>query len=156
MIVYHLLLILHKKYSFISLCLKPELWQKVAKFKGAEYFRKALYISIENLYSVLCWSTFGMDYSLESSWVWRYKLGTPVFGESLPSFFADPRKLCQVGLGVLLHSYFQFSSEMFHLVQVNLRPSVRSWALLSRSSSRISQSKLPATLSQMLICAYYY
>jgi hypothetical protein len=42
--VSHLLLILHKKYSFISLCLKPEMWQKVAKFKGAEYFRKALYI----------------------------------------------------------------------------------------------------------------
>uniref|UniRef100_A0A8C7LE03 Solute carrier family 25 member 27 n=1 Tax=Oncorhynchus kisutch TaxID=8019 RepID=A0A8C7LE03_ONCKI len=27
-----------KKYNFISLCLKPEMWQKVAKFKGAEYF----------------------------------------------------------------------------------------------------------------------
>ena len=45
MIVSLLLLILHKKYSFISLCLKPEKWQKVAKFKGAEYFRKALYLS---------------------------------------------------------------------------------------------------------------
>jgi hypothetical protein len=44
MIVSHLLLILHKKYSFISLCLKPEMWQNVAKFKGAEYFRKALYV----------------------------------------------------------------------------------------------------------------
>jgi hypothetical protein len=44
MIVSHLLLILHKKYSSISLCLKPEMWQKVAKFKGAEYFRKALYL----------------------------------------------------------------------------------------------------------------
>ena len=44
MIVSHLLLILHKKYSFISLCLKPEMCQKVAKFKGAEYFRKALYM----------------------------------------------------------------------------------------------------------------
>ena len=44
MIVSHLLLILRKKkYSFISLWLKPEMWQKVAKFKGAEYFRKALY-----------------------------------------------------------------------------------------------------------------
>ena len=42
MIVSHLLLILQKKYSFISLCLKPGMWQKVAKFKGAEYFRKAL------------------------------------------------------------------------------------------------------------------
>ena len=37
---------LKKKYSFISLCLKPEMWQKVAKFKGAEYFRKALYMNI--------------------------------------------------------------------------------------------------------------
>ena len=45
MTVSHLLLILHKKYSFISLCLKPEMWQKVAKFKGAEYFRKALYLT---------------------------------------------------------------------------------------------------------------
>ena len=34
MIVSHLLLILHKKYSFISLCLKTEMWQKVAKFKA--------------------------------------------------------------------------------------------------------------------------
>ena len=24
--------------------MKPEIWQKVAKFKGAEYFRKALYV----------------------------------------------------------------------------------------------------------------
>ena len=51
MIVSHMLLILHKKYSFISLCLKPEMWKKVAKFKGAEYFRKALYI-----YSYYCMS----------------------------------------------------------------------------------------------------
>ena len=43
MIVSHLLLILHKKIQF--LCLKPEMWQKVANFKGAEYFRKALYIT---------------------------------------------------------------------------------------------------------------
>ena len=43
MIVSHLLLILHKKYSFISLCLKPEMWQKV---EGAEYFRKALYLGV--------------------------------------------------------------------------------------------------------------
>ena len=46
MIVSHLLLILHKKYSFISLCLKTGMWQKVAKFKGAEYFRKALYYAL--------------------------------------------------------------------------------------------------------------
>ena len=35
-----------KNYSFISLCLRPEMWQKVEKFKGAEYFRKALYVSL--------------------------------------------------------------------------------------------------------------
>ena len=29
-------------------------------------------------------------YSLESSWVWHYKLGTPVFGEFFPFFPADP------------------------------------------------------------------
>ena len=46
MIVSHLLILHKKKYSFISLCLKPEIWQKVAKFKGAEYFRKALYLHI--------------------------------------------------------------------------------------------------------------
>ena len=43
--LFHLLLLFFtKKYSFISLCLKPEMWQKVAKFKGAENFRKALYM----------------------------------------------------------------------------------------------------------------
>ncbi|MEQ2243113.1 hypothetical protein ILYODFUR_003866 [Ilyodon furcidens] len=31
-----------KLTNFISLCLKPEMWQKVEKFKGAEYFCKAL------------------------------------------------------------------------------------------------------------------
>ena len=36
----------------------------------------------------------------------------------LPFFSADPLKLCQVGLGVSLHSYFQFSLEMFDQVQV--------------------------------------
>ena len=62
---------------------------------------------------VLCWSTFDSDYSLKSSWVWRYKLGKPVFGEFLAFFSADPLKLCQVGWGVSLNSYFQVSPEMF-------------------------------------------
>jgi hypothetical protein len=35
-----------------------------------------IYINNLTLYSVLCWSTFGSKYSLVSSWVWRYKLGT--------------------------------------------------------------------------------
>ena len=39
-------------------------------------------------------------------------------GEFLPFFSADPLKLCQVGWGVSLHSYFQVSPEMFDWVQV--------------------------------------
>ena len=62
-------------------------------------------VSIQTLYSVLCWSTFGSDYSLESSWVWCCKPGTPVFGEFPPFFSADPLKLCQVGWWALLHNY---------------------------------------------------
>ena len=57
-------------------------------------------------------------YSLESSWVWRCKFGTPVFGEFLPFLSAAPLKLCQVGWGALLRSYFQVSPEMFNRVQV--------------------------------------
>jgi hypothetical protein len=48
----------------------------------------------------------------------RYKLGTPVFGEFLPFFTADPLKLCQVGWGASLHRYFQISPEMLDCVQV--------------------------------------
>jgi hypothetical protein len=62
----------------------------------ANLLKSFKYINIQTLYSVLCWSTFGSDYSLKSSWVWRYKLGTPVFGEFLPFLLADPLKLCQV------------------------------------------------------------
>ena len=56
--------------------------------------------------------------SIESSWVSRYKLGTPVFGEFLAFFSADPLKLCPIGWVASLHSYFQVSPEMFHQVQV--------------------------------------
>ncbi|KAK6308116.1 hypothetical protein J4Q44_G00213870, partial [Coregonus suidteri] len=48
----------------------------------------------------------------------RYKLGTPVFREFFPLFSADPLKICQVGWGALLHSYFQVYPEMFDRVQV--------------------------------------
>jgi hypothetical protein len=44
----------------------------------------------------------GSDYSLKSSWVWHNKPGTPVFGEFLQFFSADPLKLCQVGWGASL------------------------------------------------------
>ena len=46
----------------------------------------------------------------------RYKLGTPIFGEFLPFFSADPLKLCQFGWEALLHSYFQVSPAMFDQV----------------------------------------
>ena len=45
-------------------------------------------------------------------------LGSPVFGDFLPFLSADPLKLCQVGWGTSLHSYFQISQEMFDQVQV--------------------------------------
>ena len=63
-------------------------------------------------------STFVSDYSLESSWVWRYKLGTPVFGEFLPFFSADLLKLCQVGSGASLHRYLKVFPEMLDRDQV--------------------------------------
>ena len=40
------------------------------------------------------------------------------FGEFLPFFSACPLKLCQVGWGESLHSYFQVSPGMFDQVQV--------------------------------------
>jgi hypothetical protein len=41
------------------------------------------------------------------------KLGTPIFGEFLPFFSADPLKLSQVGWEASLHSCFQVSPDMF-------------------------------------------
>ena len=41
--------------------------------KAKIYILDFFYISIQTLYSVLCWSTFGSNYSLRSSWVWRNK-----------------------------------------------------------------------------------
>ena len=43
---------------------------------------------------------------------------TPVFGDFIQFFSADPLKLCQVGWGALLHSYFQVSPDMLDRVQV--------------------------------------
>ena len=92
--------------------------------------------------TVYCWSTFGSDYSLKSSWVWRYKLGTPVFGEFCPFCSAGPLKLCQVGWGAWLHSYFQVSSEMFDQVQV--------WALAG--PLKYIQRFVPKSLLRCLDC----
>ena len=127
---------------------------------------KQVFRNVCKCYSVPCWSTliveahWGSDYSLKPSWVRCYTLGTPVFGEFLPFFSADPLKLWQVGWGALLHGYFQASQEMFDRVQVRalvghsrtfrdlsrshscivltVCTSLRSWVLYSRFSSRIS------------------
>ena len=77
-----------------------------------------IYRIIQTLYSVLCWSIFGSDYSLGSSWVWHYKLGTPIFGEFFTFFSAEPLKLCQFGWGASLYSKFQVFPETFNWVQV--------------------------------------
>ena len=77
-----------------------------------------IYVSILTVSSVLCWSTFASDYSLEFSCVWRYKRGKTKFGDLVPFFSTDPLKLCLVGWGASLHSYFQVSPEMFDRVQV--------------------------------------
>ena len=45
-------------------------------------------------------------------------LDTVVFGEFFLFVSADPLKLHQVGWGASLHSYFQFSPEMFDRFQV--------------------------------------
>jgi hypothetical protein len=66
--------------------------------------QKNNYISIQTLYSALCWSTIGSNYSLEF-WVWHYKLGTPVFGECFPFFSAD-----RVVMWLLMRSGFRLAT----------------------------------------------
>lgn len=60
-------------------------------------------ISILNIYSALCCSSFCSNYVLKSSWVWCYKFGKPVFGDFLKLFSADPLKLYQFTYGVSEH-----------------------------------------------------
>jgi len=97
-------------------------WKKFAwnfcKYIKNKKLKYNMYISIHSLCSMLCWSTFGSNYSLKSFWVWRYKLGTPIYGQFLPFFFAEPLRLHQVGWGASVHSHFQISPEMFNWVQV--------------------------------------
>jgi hypothetical protein len=41
------------------------MWQKVAKFKGAEYFRKALYVTVcVGVYVTVCVAAGGADSAL--------------------------------------------------------------------------------------------
>jgi hypothetical protein len=59
-------------------------------------------------------------------------LGTLVFREFLLFLSADPLKLCQVGWGASLHSYFQVSPEMFDRVQV--------WAIPQLDSNQVVET----------------
>ena len=83
------------------------------EFINKEKLKYHIDISIQTLYSVLSWSTFGTNYSLESSWVWCDKFCTPGFGDFLPFFFANPFKLRQVECRLSGDSHFQASPEMF-------------------------------------------
>jgi hypothetical protein len=56
MIVSHLLLILHKKITVLYLYVR----KVVAKFKGAEYFRKALYVVMFYVWCK-CLNVFGLQ-----------------------------------------------------------------------------------------------
>ena len=94
---------LHPYFKFDSIVFSPSSIYTQYPIMTKQKLKYHIYISIQ---IGLCWSPFVSNYSLKSSWVWRYKLGTPVFEEFLQFFSADPLKLCHVGWGVLLHSYF--------------------------------------------------
>ena len=68
--------------------------------------------------------------------------GTPEFGDFLP-FSTDPLKLCQVGWGASLYSYFQVSPEMFDQAQV--------WTL--NGPLKDIQRLVPKPLLDRLSCA---
>ena len=129
-----------------------------------------MYISIHSLCSILCWSTFGSNYSLKSFWVSCYKLGPPIFffNSSLQDLSSSTRldgerrctalfrslQRCSIGFksGLWLGNTRTFTelsrSHSFVILAVclgwlscwkmNLRPSLRSRALWSRFSSRMS------------------
>ena len=93
---------------------------------------------IQTLYSVLCWSTYSIDYSLKCSWVWLYKLGIHVFGEFIPFFSADPLNHSRTFRDLpWSHSCVVLAVCLGSLSwrKVNLRPSLRTRALWSRFSS---------------------
>ncbi len=134
-------------------------FRNVCKCIKKKNWNNHIYISIQTLYSVLSWSTFGSDYRLKSFWVWRNKLCTPGL-DFLPFFFANPLKLDQVGwgpsvdsqLGLWLgHSRTFTELSLSHSCialtvclgllscwKVNFQPSLRSRVLWNRFSLRIS------------------
>ena len=72
-----------------------------------------MYISIHSLCSILCWCTFGSNYSIKAFWIWCHKHGTPIFGQFCPFLFAAPLKLHQVGWEASVHSHFSDLSRDF-------------------------------------------
>ncbi len=86
----------YKQYPIMTMC-KKFVWNLCKCIKNKN--RKNNHIRIHSLCSILCWSTFDTNYSLKSFgvWLWCYKLGTPIFGQFLPFFFAGPLKLYLVG-----------------------------------------------------------
>ena len=121
--------------------------------------KNLIHISIQTLYSVLCWSTFGSDYRLVSSWVWRYKRVTPEFVEFLPIFSADPLKHCQVEWGESIHSYFQplqrcsigFKSELWLCHSRTFRDLSRSHSCVVLSVCLGSSSEVLGALEKVFI-----
>ena len=76
----------------------------IAQFGQAASSRKSLGGSkLLPFKNGICLSLLGYDATS------LYLGDTPVFGEFLPFFSADPLKFCQVEFGALLHSYFQAS-----------------------------------------------
>jgi len=105
----------YKQYPIMTMC-KKFVWNLCKCIKNKN--RKNNHIRIHSLCSILCWSTFDTNYSLKSFGVWCYKLGTPIFGQFLPFFFAGPLQLYLVGWVPSVYSRFQISPEMFNRVQV--------------------------------------
>ena len=131
-----------------------------------------MYISIHSLCSILCWCTFGSNYSLKSFWIWCHKLAHPSLGSfahsSLQHLSSSIRldgkrrctaifrslQRCSIGFksGLWLGHSSTFTelswSHSFDILPVSLgplscwkmnrHPSLRSRALWSRFSSRMS------------------
>lgn len=71
---------------------KTKLWQSSIK-----RITKILYLYAYLVPLLWNWSTFGIIYILQSSWVWCHNLCTAGIGDILSFFSAEPLKVCQIG-----------------------------------------------------------
>ena len=76
-----------------------------------------IYISIQPPQSILCRSSFGSDYSFESSWVCLHQLCTSEFGDFPPFFLANLLKLCFVRWGASVNSNLQVFLQILNGIQ---------------------------------------